>query len=135
MSVIKSKRNQSDMEFLMNARKLQIFTIQKCVNTIPKRYTFYLGQEIAQCARRVYGYVKKGNSIYPLNAHEAQIRRDYFLRASAELQDLVSQIEVAHEVIHFDEKILHEWAGLISKEMELVSGILKKDRERYKNLT
>lgn len=135
MSVIKSKRNLSEMEFVMNARKLQIFTIQKCINTIPKRYTFYLGQEIAQCARRVYGFVKRGNSIYPVNAHEVQIRRDCFLKANAELQDLVSQVEVAHEVIRFDEKILHEWAALISREMELVSGVLKKDRERYKNLT
>lgn len=32
MSVIKSKRSTSDMEFLATARKLEIYTIQKCVN-------------------------------------------------------------------------------------------------------
>ena len=135
MSVIKSKRKVSEMEFLMNARRLQVYTVQKCVSVIPKRYTFYLGEEIALCARRIYGGVKKGNSIYPTNAHEVQLRRDYFLRALADLQDLVSQIEVANEIIRFDDKVLHEWAALISKEMELVTGVLKRDKERYKNLT
>ena len=122
------------MEFLQTARKLQIYTIQKCVNTIPKRYTFYVGTGLAESAASIYQNVKRGNSVYPLNRHEVQARRDYFLRAYVELQALVSQIEVAYELLHFDEKILHEWAALISSEMKLVQAVMKKDRERYKDL-
>ena len=134
MSVVKSKRSQSQLEFLQTARNLQIFTVQKCVNTIPKRHTFYIGQGLAESAASVYRNVKRGNSIYPLNQHEVQMRRDFFLRAYAELQSLVSQIEVAYELIRFDEKILHEWASLISSEMKLIQSVMKKDRERYKNI-
>lgn len=94
MSVIKSKRSTSDMEFLATARKLEIYTIQKCVN-FPKRYTFYVSQPLAAAATRIYEDVKRGNSIYPLNQHEVQIRRDYFLHANAELQSMISQLEVA----------------------------------------
>ena len=64
------------MEFVHTARELQIHTIQKCVG-FPKRYTFYVSQPIAACATRIHEYVKCANSVYPLNQHEAQIRRDY----------------------------------------------------------
>ena len=134
MSVIRSKRGESEAEFLATARKLQIFTIQKCVNTIPKRYTFFIATPIADCARRVYENVKRGNSINPTNAHEVQLRRDWFLQANAELYNLVSQIEVAYEMLHFDPAVMQEWSGLISTEIKLVKGIMKADRERYKTL-
>ena len=134
MSVIKSKRGESEAEFLANARALQAYTIRKCVNAIPKRYTFYIGQNIAAIATRVYELVKCGNSIYPLNQHEAQMRRDYFLRAHAELQNLISQIELANEIIQFEDQVLPEWSRLIGNEIRLVKGILKADRERYKDL-
>lgn len=134
MSVIRSKRGVSDAEFLATARKLQIFTIQKCVNAVPKRYTFFIATPLADCARRVYENVKRGNSINPVNAHEVQLRRDWFLQAIAELYNLVGQIEVAHELLQFDPAIMTEWSGLISKEIKLVKGIVKSDRERYKSL-
>ena len=97
MSVIKSKRNESEMEFVHTARQLQIHTIQKCVG-FPKRYTFYVSQPIANCATRIHEYVKCANSIYPTNQHVVQMRRDYMLRANAELNSLVAQIEVANEL-------------------------------------
>lgn len=134
MSVIRSQRGVSDMEFLNTARKLEIFTIQKCVNTIPKRYTFYIGQHLAESATTVYASVKKANSVYPTNPHEVQIRRDYFIKAYVELQNLISQIEVAYELLHFDTKVLEEWSALIATEISLVKGVMEKDKERYKKL-
>ena len=134
MSVIRSKRGESEAEFLATARKLQIFTIQKCVNTIPKRYTFFIATPLADSARKVYECVKRGNSINPTNVHEVQLRRDWFIQANAELYNLISQIEVAYEMIHFDPAIMKDWSGLISTEIKLVKGVLKADRERYQKL-
>ena len=133
MSVIKSKRGVSEMEFLANARKLQIHTIRKCVG-FPKRYTFYLSQPIAAAATRVYEHAKRGNSIYPVNQHEAQLRRDCFLEAYAELQSLVSQIEIAHEMFGIDPDAMKTWMGMIDAEMRLVRTVIKNDRARYKAL-
>lgn len=133
MSVIKSKRSTSDMEFLATARKLQIYTIQKCVN-FPKRYTFYVSQPLANAATRVYEDVKRGNSIYPLNQHEAQIRRDYFLHANAELQSIISQLEVAQELFGIDMETLKYWIEIVDTEIRLVKAVIKNDRTRYKNL-
>ena len=133
MSVIKSKRTQSEMQFIYTARELQIYSIQKCVG-FPKRYTFYVSQPIANAATRIHEYVKMANSIYPLNAHEVQMRRDYLLRANAELNSLVSQIEVAGELFGLDPNIVKHWMDLVDQEIRLVKGMMKKDRERYRDV-
>ena len=133
MAVIKSKRDESEMEFIHTARQLQIHTIQKCVG-FPKRYTFYVSQPIAEMATRIHEYVKCANSIYPLNQHEVQLRRDYLLRANAELNSLVSQIEVANELFGIEGEKMKVWLDIVEKEIRLVKGTLKKDRERYKDL-
>lgn len=121
------------MEFVYAARQLQIHTIKKCVN-FPKRYTFFVSQPIAACATRIHEYVKCANSIYPMNQHEAQLRRDYMLRANAELNNLVSQLEVANELFGIEGDKLKYWMDIVDKEIRLVKGIMKKDRERYKDL-
>jgi len=133
MSVIKSKRSVSEMEFIATARKLEIHTIKKCVN-FPKRYTFYVSQPLANAATRVYENVKKGNSIYPTNQHEVQMRRDYFLIAHAELQSMISQLEVAAELFGIDADAMKYWMELIDSEIKLVKAVLKNDRARYKEL-
>lgn len=133
LSVIKSNRAESEMEFIHTARQLQIHTIQKCVN-FPKRYTFYVSQPIAECATRIHEYVKCANSIYPVNQHEVQMRRDYLLRANAELYSLISQIVVANELFGIEADKMKYWMEIVEKEIRLVKGTMKKDRERYKNL-
>lgn len=133
MSVIKSNRTESEMEFIHTARQLQIYTIQKCVG-FPKRYTFYVSQPIADMATKIHDYVKCANSIYPLTQHEAQIRRDYLLRANAQLNSLISQIEVAVELFGIEPDTLQYWMQIVEKEIRLVKAVLKKDRERYKDL-
>ena len=133
MSVIRSARSTSTAQFLMTARELQIYTIQKCVG-FPKRYTFYVSQPLAAIATRIYENVKMGNSIYPSNQHEAQMRRDYFLRAGAELQNLISQIETAYELFQFEARIMEYWMELVDTESKLIKALLKSDKARYKDL-
>lgn len=133
MSVPKSKRGKSKMEFLYNARKLQIHTIKKCVS-FPKRYTFYISQPLANAATKVYEHVKMANSVYPTNAHEAQIRRDYFICARAGLYSIVSQVEVAHEIFGLDPDAMKYWMKIISEEIRLLKGVMEEDYKRYKNL-
>lgn len=131
MSVIKSKRDESEMEFLNKARELQIYSIRKCAH-FPKRYTFYVSQPLAASATRIHEYVKLGNSVYPTNAHEAQLRVDYFLKARAELNNLVSQIEVAAELFEFEPNVMKHWMELVSTELRLVTALIKSDRARFR---
>ncbi len=133
MSVIKSQRSNSPVEFLHTARQLEIYTIQKVVG-FPKRYTFYVSQPLANTATHIHKMVKMGNSIYPQNQHEVQIRRDYFLKALAELQALVSQIEVAAQLFPIDGNQMRFWMDMVNKEDRLLRAVLNREKERYKNL-
>lgn len=133
MSVPKPQRSVSEMEFIRNARELQIFTIRKC-KKFPTRFTFYVSIPLANSSMRVYEYVKRGNSINPANQHEVQMRRDCFLKANAELYSIISQIEVAEELFGLNKDMMREWTSLVDREIALVKGAMDSDKRRYKNL-
>ena len=134
MSVLKSKRNESDLQFLDTAMKLNIFSIQQCVK-FPKRYTFYISHEIAETSSEILKNVKCANSIYPTNAHEAQMRRDHFISAYAYTQSLISQINVASELFPISGGVMTQWMELILSELNLLKSIMKSDKSRYKKFT
>lgn len=131
ISVVKSKRGVSNMEFIYNARKLQIYTIKRCIN-FPKRYTFYIGTNLSNIATRIHENALMANSIYPQNPHEVQIRRDYLIKAKGLIDVLVAQIEVAAEMFSIKGTVLNEWMGLVSEEKKLIDGVIASDKNRYK---
>lgn len=133
MSVIKSKRSTSDMQFLHTARTLEVQTRRRCV-AAPKRFTFYGLTELWLTARRIHGNVKKGNSVYPQNQHEVQIRRDYFIYANSELQDYVSQLETLMEDNVLPPTAGEELSALIDEESRLIKAVMKSDKSRYADL-
>ena len=134
MSVPKGKRKPSPTDFLYYAREIRILTLQKYKSAISKTHRFTIGLPLCETAREVYNLVKEGNSYYPKNKHEAQIRRDKFLSAYAKLQSFISDLEVAQEVIGFDEDHLKDWMELVSVELTRIKGILESDAKRFANL-
>ena len=87
MSVYKSKRGESSIQFIEVARKIECHTLEQCLK-VPKRYTFLLTTRIMSLASDVYDHVVSANSIYPTNQHEAQTRRDHLIAANAALRSL-----------------------------------------------
>ncbi len=133
MSVLKNKRNKSGVQFLDTAQALHIFTLRTCVK-FPKRYTFYISQDLVNCASTIHALVKKGNSIFPQNAAEVELRRQQFIMANAELQSLVSKIGLAYDTFPIKESTMLHWLDLINTEINLIKGVLKTDALRYKKL-
>ena len=76
MSVIKSKRGESAVEFLHTARELRIFTIQKCVR-FPARYGPYVAEPMVKTAVSIHENVERANRIYPSTREQADLRLDY----------------------------------------------------------
>ena len=133
MSVLLKNRHESEAQFIHTARELEAKTRRKCIGA-PKRYTFYGLQELWATARRIHSNVKQANSVYPVNQHEAQMRRDFFISARAELQDYISQLELL-----FNDRILlpeacEELVELVDKEDHSIKAVMKTDRSRYANL-
>lgn len=133
MTVLKSKRSESAAAFLQTAMDLEIYTIKRVVK-FPKRYTFYISQPLANTATEIHKLVKKGNSIYPKNKHEAQKRRDCFIDASTELRSFVGLIEVAINLFSIEPNVVKQWMELVSKENRLLHAVMEKEQIRYHNL-
>lgn len=74
MSVLKSKRGESAMQFLETARELEVYTIRQCAR-FPKRFMFLITKDIVTLSKAVYNNVKAANSVYPTNAAEVQVRQ------------------------------------------------------------
>lgn len=141
MSVYKSKRGESSIQFIETARKLEVHTLEQCLK-VPKRYSFLLTQEIMRLATAAYDEVIAANSVYPVNRHEVQTRRDHLIAANAALQQLDRQLGILAEVLWknpenfkgFDNAFT-VWGDLINDEARLISGLRRSDRQRYKALT
>lgn len=138
MAVYKALRTESSVQFVETARKLAICTRRNCIK-MPKRLTFFGGQKLCEMADEVYALVKKANSVYPTNAHEAQLRRDYLTQANAQLQAFIGQLSLMIDVLAQNnpkwlEHATEEWAILAVEEAKLISATKKADAQRYKHL-
>ena len=134
MSVLSRYRAESKVDFIYTARLLAVSIIKSCVDTKKGRYNATVSEPTVQSAWKVYEHVKRGNSIYPTNQSEVQLRRNQFLLAKAELYVLDSKIGVAHEFYHFSDHDLDEMGDFVDKELKLIDKVLDSDRKRYKNL-
>lgn len=140
MSVPKSQRSESSMQFIQTARELKQHTLT-VVKKCPKRLQFFLLAPIYEEAREVLHSVKAANNTFVHNAHEAQIRADYLGRANVVLQNLADDLEdLYEELINNEDR--YKWVAnamqkhgeLISAEAKLIGKVRKSDKERYKGL-
>lgn len=121
------------MEFLHNAMQIEIYTRQKC-KKFPKSERFTTCAALIALAREARGLLARGNEIYPTNQHEAQLRRDCFIKAKSVYADFVQEIEICCRACGINMDILPEWMSLIDKEITLIRGVMENDRRRYKDL-
>lgn len=130
MSVLKSNRSVSSLEFLNKAYDLQVEVVKLAVK-IPKRYTFYISQNLVKLATSCHENVKGANSIYPVNNEEVQIRRNKFNEAVCDLYNLLSQLSITKGITEIPKNKLIKILELIDEEIKLIKGIKKKDKKRF----
>lgn len=140
MSVIKSKRGESPMQFIETARKQEVHTFS-VVTKAPKRYGPYLLYKLMALATTVHDEVRAANNIYPRNQHEAQMRRDCLIRANIALQNLSPKLTLLYDAIlqnpekcPWIDHAMQEFGGYIKEEAKLIAKVKKADSERYKDL-
>ena len=141
MSVLKSKRGESSMQFLETARELEVYTIRQCAR-FPKRFMFLITKDIVALSKAVYNNVKAANSVFPTNAAEVQVRRNYLIAANCELQCLISQLDIARDFVRgtADNKpiqsgVWQKWIDLITSEAKLISAFCgQHEHGRYTNV-
>lgn len=124
MSVPKSQRSESSMQFIQTARELKQHTLT-VVKKCPKRLQFFLLAPIYEEAREVLHSVKAANNTFVHNAHEAQIRADYLGRANVVLQNLADDLEDLYEELINNEDRYKWVANAMQKHGELISAEAK----------
>lgn len=140
MSVYKSKRGESSVQFIETARQLEAHTFACCMKA-PKRYERFLTGRIMELSSEVHDRVRAANNIWPTNRHEAQLRRDELMRANNALQNLSPKLQLLYDSIlqnpegyGWVHKAMQRWGDLICEEAKLIAAVKKNDRQRYKDL-
>lgn len=134
MSVLKSHRSISPVEFLENAIELEKYTHAQC-KKFPKSERFFLAMPIFNLSHVIVYHVKSANEIVPRDQHEVQRRRDHFQDAKNALSDMVTQLDLAkNSITGIPDHVWVNWMAMIAKEKTLIIGIMKSDLKRYSNL-
>ena len=136
MSVYKSKRGESSVQFIETARQLEAHTFACCMKA-PKRYERFLTGRIMELSSEVHDRVRAANNIWPTNRHEAQLRRDELMRANNALQNLSPKLQLLYDSIlqnpegyGWIHKAMQRWGDLICEEAKLIAAVKKNDRQR-----
>lgn len=129
--VPKYKRKESSLEFLNTAYDLQVEMIKMCI-AFPKRYMFFITQNLVSLSIKCHENVKSANTIYPTNGEELQIRINFINEAICNLQNTLSQLSIARGLIEISEHKLLNVLEMIDKELALLKGLKNKDKKRFK---
>lgn len=81
MSVLKNKRKESCAEFLNDAYKIYVQTIE-FLSRLSARYSRIMAADIASTAFEVLKYAESANAIYPANEVRVAMREECLLKAT-----------------------------------------------------
>lgn len=129
MTVPKSKRKPTTMQFLHTARVLESYCVERWDNS-----SSTLLREVVLLSVQVHIHASAANSIYPENQGEAKERKKQLKLALASIFSLKHQVSIAYRHQLISTGVVKELNEHIEHEKALLKGILKKDRERYKGL-
>lgn len=136
MSVLKSDRSTSPVQFLESARQLEVYTLRMSTK-LPKRYLYLHTVILTNLSHEIYNKCKMANSVFPTNAHEVQLRRDYFIQAYSSTQALSSQLEITCEMftdVSITQSEWINWIKLVNDCCKYIVAIMKSDCNRYSSL-
>lgn len=155
MSVLKSKRKESTIEFVFNAYKIYILTIE-FISRLSARYSRLMASDITHLAFEVLRNCESASSIILTNEDTFKKRQDYLVDAKAALSSLDVALSICYEILSQNPsgamtsktgKELNNYEAnkkldnmsqtlgeLIDLELELIPKTIKNDKERLKKM-
>lgn len=155
MSVLKNKRKESSIEFVYNAYKIYIQTIE-FISRLSARYSRIMASDISHTAFEVLRNCESASSIVLTNKSTLKKREDYLLNAKAALSSLDVSLSICYEILVQNpscvltnksgkdlsahdankklENMTQSLGELIDKELELIPKVIKMDKERIKRI-
>lgn len=136
MTVVKSRRGQSDLEVITKSRELAKYTIRICDNekNFPKRHRWFTNNRLADVALDVCGYIYEANGTFVKTKSDYAIRRDNQVHALNKIERLLLNMTIAYELYNVDSKKIDYWTGLVIEVQKLLRAWRDSDYKRYSHL-
>lgn len=137
MSVLKSKRNESSVEFLRVSRDMEVYAI-RLADKKPKKHKAFLYDYIIKPCTNIFNDLKIANSIFITDSESYKLRKRYLDNALLNLQILTSQLDVFYELYRcsdgFSNKEMETLSKMSSNCRRLILGVSKFDENCYSKL-
>lgn len=132
MSVVKSKREETELTVITKANNLAKYTINICSNekNFPKRYRWCITAKIVESAIAISNSIIKANSIYVENAGDLEFRTRLQKEAISETYAMLSMIDIAYVTFGIESSRIENWTKMIVEVQNLLRGWKKADKNR-----
>lgn len=145
MSVYKSRRKESTMEFLKVGQALCVYTIKQ-LKKFPKSFRFNLVNDIYRLGIEINENVLRANAIYMhknMTEMEYLMRREHLFKAKSAIFAMSGLLTITFDFVLQGNnflgdnkkagKIFQEWARLLNTEHRLIKGVIDSDKKRWKS--
>lgn len=134
MAVVASKRTESELTLLTNARELASYTIKICSNekNFPKRYRWCITSKIVDAAISINSNILKANSTYVKEKEDYHLRKQYQVKALVETYELLCLMDIAYNTFSIDGNRMKYWVGLVRGVQNALRKWRKSDEQRFK---
>lgn len=95
MTVLVRKRSVSDLEFYKNAVDIRSYLTRLVLNEkyVPKKYRFIFTIPMINLFHELFKNITTANTIYAINEHELQLRRDYQTLAISNCEQILQLLQ------------------------------------------
>lgn len=136
MSVLKSKQSMSDLQFYDTAYKIRIAVTKFAMNEkyVPKRWRPVVGFKLIEYGEQLMEHVVTANEIRLDTPDELKGRQHHQKKAKIAIHLILDHLAFMIELLEFSPDTLQEVIAMCDKELSLISGWMRSDKERYKKL-
>lgn len=131
-TVLKSQRNESKQDFLEDINNAFVESCKR-IERLPKKL-MVIKSKMYDLIFEAHELVYEGNSIYPVNQHEVQLRRDKLILARAKLYSFKRTITAVKEITDIKTTSAAYWSSIIQKSIDSLGKIITANRRQFKNL-
>ena len=135
MSVPVSKRNENQtLKTLLLTMDLAYYTVKICCNEnvfLPK-YRNAVTDDLIRLAKDIYINCRTANGIRVTTQADLDLRTGYQLRAKADCDTLIAELDIAKRVFHLSGRRIQYWAGKTIECREYITRWRESDIKHFK---
>lgn len=133
MPVTKRNENQT-LKTLLLAMDLAYYTIKICCNenVFSPKYKNAVTDDLIRLAKDIYINCRTANGIKVETREDLELRTGYQLRAKADCDTLIAELDIAKRVFHLSGRRIQYWAGKTIECREYITRWRESDIKHFK---